>query len=106
MEMVMAGRRNKLMLIGLLLAVWFVIADAYWMSKERDINKCKLDKASEFVQHKTSDNIYAELIDKLAAYEFECSMAEGAGYYWNSYKGLAYWEAILTLPVVYRYTLN
>ena len=104
--MVMAGRRNKLMLIGLLLAVWFVIADAYWMSKERDINKCKLDKASEFMQHKTSNSMYAELTDILAVYENQCSWAEGAGYYWNSYKGLAYWEAILTLPVVYRYTSN
>ena len=96
-----------------MLALWFLLADAYWMSKERKEEICVLDKATELV----GKNLYPGFLHR---YEYDnnslmfmnarrmigeqCGLIGGGGYYsWNHIYGLAYWEIILTLPVIHRY---
>lgn len=100
----MAKTKKNIGVLLIALAAWFMIADAYWMSKERVVAKCSLDKASELVkQNLIGSNIYDGLIDATALYDTQCSYAMGAGNYWRTPKGMAYWEIVLLLPVINRF---
>ena len=111
----MTDKSKRIMIIGLLLVVWFVIADAYWMSKKRSVARCTIEASTDLIKH-TTDKWYfrhegwddggGEYFNAARMVRDHCSWTEGAGNDWDSFRGLAYWEAILTLPVVYRYTSN
>jgi hypothetical protein len=95
---------------GLFFIVWFLAADAYWMSKERDVAKCKLTSTIELVKHTLPDHYFDKpmdnemtLINAMYAVAKKCSWVIGAGNYWDSPQGMAYWELLLLTPVITRF---
>ena len=110
----MADRRKKVMIFGLLLAVWYVIADAYWVSKERDVNNCILQKSTLLISNTLHQEYFLDIRESMSSAYFwanamvddECSSAEGLGSDWTSFSGLAYWEAIILVPVIHRVSFN
>ena len=95
----------------MMLALWFLVADAYWMSKARNVEQCAVDKATEVVKHTLYKDYFhinteyagAPISKAQNEYRNICSALEGVGYYWDHSSGMAYWEVILTMPVMYRY---
>ena len=110
----MTDRRKKIMIIGLLLVVWFVIADAYWVGKERDVKKCTLEKSTLLISNTLYQEYFRVYRDSMssayllatAMVDDECSSAEGFGSDWTSFSGLAYWEAIILMPVIHSVNFN
>ena len=108
------SRKKKIITIAMMLALWFLVADAYWMSKERSVEKCVIDKSTELVSRNLYNDYFRTMRDSsdfqytYARFlvEERCSWAEGGGYGWNNYSGLAYWEIFVTLPVIYRYRFD
>ncbi len=90
---------KRLMLLTVMLGSWFLTADAYWVAKEREERKCEFEKKTELLKYGKITQIYQDEIP-IRRY---CSLAMGAGYYWNSTDGMAYWEIIFLAPVMYRF---
>lgn len=100
----------RLGVFGFCFAIWFLAADAYWMSKEREVEKCRLASAIELVKHTLPKGSFDELtandmtlINAKYAVAKQCSWVIGAGNYWESPRGMAYWELLLLLPVINRF---
>ncbi len=98
----MEKKAKRWIVVAVFFAAWFLAADAYWMSKDRTVSNCVLHNAAElFKNGRTS-----LLIEGKEVYWEECSWVMGAGNYWNSPKGMAYWEMIFLSPVIYRYRFD
>ncbi len=98
----MEKKARRWIFLPIITGIWFLIADAYWMSKERVVTKCVLDNATELYKHGITPDIY----DAKAIFWAECSWVAGGGNYWNSPSGMAYWELILLTPVIHRYRFD
>lgn len=103
-------KSKRLVNVAFCLVVWFVIADAYLMAKEREVGKCSITNATELIKSGVRVGIFDEtpdaLTDAKALYDVRCSWVEGAGYYWESPSGMAYWEILLMGPVFYRFRFD
>lgn len=106
----MATKWMRLGVFGFCFAIWFLAADAYWMSKEREVAKCKLVSAIELVKHTLPMGAFDEptdnemtLIYAKGAVAKQCSWVIGAGNSWESPRGMAYWELLLLVPVINRF---
>ena len=107
-------RKKKIIKIALLLALWFLVADAYWMSKAREVGNCIVDKSNELVSKNLHQNYFdirndvddSQHFRAAEMVEFHCSIAQGVTSYWNHIDGMAYWEILLTLPVIHRYRFD
>jgi hypothetical protein len=89
---------KKLIISIIILGAWFFTADAYWISKERAVQKCEFENSIELLKHGRIEEITDA---KFILYE-NCSWVMGAGNYWNTPRGMAYWEIILLLPVIHK----
>lgn len=98
----MKKHAKRLIVVAIILGVWFLTADAYWMSKQRSYEKCTLDNAAELLKYGRT----ADLIGGKEIYWEECSWVMGAGNYWNSTRGMAYWEILYLMPVLGRYRFD
>lgn len=94
--------KKRFIFAALFLVIWFLVADAYWVSKQRDVDKCSINPAlieMNFKFHLIAKGQYLE------AEEFarnDCSRAEGNGSHWMFSSGLSYAELLLLLPVANR----
>lgn len=98
----MSVKSKRLAFATICLVVWFVIADAYWMAKDRVVSKCRLENGTELLKNGRVEKIS----DANWIFYEECSWAEGAGNYWESPRGMAYWEILLMGPVIYRFRFD
>jgi hypothetical protein len=100
---------KKLFVLIFLFFLWFLAADAYWKSKERDVQRCRLSNAVELVKHSIPDRYFESITDGNILFNGRsmvhehCSWEIGGGWDWDSMLGLSYWEIILTAPIIYRY---
>jgi hypothetical protein len=109
----MKKTRKHWLVFAASLCLWFLAADAYWTSKKRAVEDCTLDNATELVKHSitahtfgsltTSERIADSLVYARLAVEDYCKSALGGGHWWDSVRGLAYWEVIFFAPVAYRF---
>lgn len=109
----MTTKWMRLGIFGFCFAIWFLTADAYWMSKEREVAKCRLASAIELVKHTLPNGSFNELDESKAnetmlinawlAVANPCSWVMGAGNYWESSRGMAYWELLMLVPVINRF---
>lgn len=98
---------KKIILLTVFFVLWFVMADAYWVAKDRGVSKCVLDKSTELVSRNLQTNyfnsfdtdLYTPFFRAKEMVRAECSYVEGRGNYWFEIAGMAYWEVIFTLPV-------
>ncbi len=88
---------KRLMLLTVMLGSWFLTADAYWVFKEREEQRCYFENSIELLKH----GRITELTDARFLKQ-HCSLVMGAGNYWNSPRGMANWEIILLLPVIHK----
>jgi hypothetical protein len=102
----MSVKSKRFTITAILIFVWFLIADAYWTAKEREVGKCSLSNATELVKNGISVGTSDALTDAVALYDTRCSWVIGAGNYWNSPRGMAYWEMLLMGPVIYRFRFD
>lgn len=96
------AKRKKIITVAIGIGIWVLVADAYWMSKVRSVNQCVLHSTTELMKNGRIDQV---IMGKEIYWE-ECSLVEGADNYWDSFRGMAYWEVMMTLPVAYRYRFN
>ncbi len=88
-----------------LLFLWFLVADAYWVTKERKVEQCSFLAANDVLKNKLEyvDNLEDGLYNLMLFYRKRCSFAEGSGWLWDNPHGMAYWELVLLLPVANRF---
>lgn len=98
----MDKKAKRWIFVSVFFAAWFLAADAYWMAKDRDVSGCVLEKSTELLKNGRASS----LIEGKEVYWDECSWVMGAGNYWHSPKGMAYWEMIFLSPVIYRYRFD
>lgn len=98
---------KKIILLTVFFVLWFFMADAYWVAKDRGVSKCVIDKSTELLS-RSLRNDYFNFHDADLFFPFlrakemvgnECSYVEGRGSLWFEIAGMAYWEVIFTLPV-------
>jgi len=70
--------------------------------QKRDIRSCSHGKATELITHKVIALDDGELYMTRAMLKDECGWVMGAGNYWNSASGMAYWEIFILIPVIHR----
>ena len=108
-------KMKKIITTAIMLAIWFLLADAYWVSKERDIERCILNASTELIKHSTGQWFFrneawvgngGEYFNASLLVGDHCRWAEGKGNDWNNISGLAYWEILVTLPVIHRYKFD
>jgi hypothetical protein len=111
----MATARKRLVLFVVAVGFWFLAADAYLISKERAYENCTLTHATELVKTgrevlSFSNRKDAREDNELVLYRAtqivskRCKTIEGGvGHWWDSVRGMAYWEIILLAPVAYRF---
>ena len=93
---------KRMIVSTLLLGSWFLIADAYWVAKDREESKCQFENATELLKH----GRITEIFEGKTIFFQQCSWVMGAGNYWDSPRGMAYWEIILLVPVIYRFRFD
>ena len=96
--------KKKIIFIFVVFVVWFLVADAYWVAKQRAVAQCANNPFSVELILEHDQNLsslgsdFALRRARLEALS-ECSLVEGAGHAWFSAKGLSYAEIVLLLPV-------
>ncbi len=98
----MVKKEKRWIALGIILVIWFLAADAYWVSKDRDFHNCILENSTHLLKN---DRI-SSLTDGNTIYWQECSWLIGAGNYWDTPSGMSYLEVIFLIPVMYRYRFH
>ena len=88
------------------MVIWVLVADVYWVSKERALYDCITQGLINFaLKHRVNPEIVE--IDRAGTWaseyiESSCSYLHGRGNEWNSKEAMSFVEIIILIPVIYR----
>lgn len=106
----MATTRKSIVVFVAAVGLWFLAADAYWRSKERTVENCTLSNAVELLKGiskelplSDSESSRSTIYLTQRIVREACWLTEGGGNWWDSVRGMAYWEVVLLAPIAYRF---
>ena len=99
-------KKAKAAIALIVLGVWILIADSHWKNREREIALC----IHSMTTYNYISNILVLEIDIESSYQFRriarviCLENIGGGEKWGTPPGMSYFEMILLLPVIHRWS--